>query len=124
MFRLQQRPSCPGLTRASTFFGLLRQAVDGRDEPGHDAVGTIATPTSEGAHLHPAAGAGLPLNRGELPPNALNPSAIRATLRDPDGFGHIGSMTRPSGVFGAVALFGCRASSNSEFSLGIGRVVQ
>ncbi|MCK1378897.1 hypothetical protein IVB33_13540 [Bradyrhizobium sp. 24] len=28
---------------------------------------------------------------------------LRATLRDPDGFGHIGWMTRPSGDFGAVA---------------------
>jgi hypothetical protein len=35
----------------------------------------------------------------------LNPEAILATLRDPDGFGHIGSMTRPSGVFGAAARF-------------------
>jgi hypothetical protein len=35
----------------------------------------------------------------------LNPWAIRATLRDPDGFGHIGWMIRLSGVFGAVARF-------------------
>jgi len=41
-------------------------------------------------------------NRAELPPNPLNPGAIRATLRDPDGFGHIGWMIRLSGVFGAV----------------------
>jgi hypothetical protein len=33
----------------------------------------------------------------------LNPGAIRATLRDPDSFGHIGWMIRLSGVFGAVA---------------------
>jgi len=30
-------PSCPGLTRASTSFLIApRQAVDGRDKPGHD----------------------------------------------------------------------------------------
>jgi hypothetical protein len=43
------------------------------------------------------------VNRGELAPDPLNPGAIRATLRDPDGFGHIGWMTRLSGVFGAAA---------------------
>jgi hypothetical protein len=31
--------------------------------------------------------------------------AFRATLRDPDGFGHIGWMIRLSGVFGAAAGF-------------------
>ncbi len=35
----------------------------------------------------------------------INPGAIRATLRDPDGFGHIGWMIRLSGVFGAAARF-------------------
>jgi hypothetical protein len=35
----------------------------------------------------------------------LNPGAIRATLRDADGFGHIGWMIRLSGVFGAAARF-------------------
>jgi hypothetical protein len=38
--------------------------------------------------------------------------AFRATLRDPDGFGHIGWMIRPGGVFGAAALFGCPAFSS------------
>jgi hypothetical protein len=33
----------------------------------------------------------------------LNPGAIRATLRDPGSFGHIGWMIRLFGVFGAVA---------------------
>jgi len=32
----------------------------------------------------------------------LKLGAIQATLRDPDGFGHIGWMIRLSGVFGAV----------------------
>jgi hypothetical protein len=31
--------------------------------------------------------------------------AFRATLRDPDGFGHIGWMIWLFGVFGAVARF-------------------
>ncbi|MCK1717675.1 hypothetical protein [Bradyrhizobium sp. 141] len=32
----------------------------------------------------------------------MKPMTFRATLRDPDGFGHIGWMIRLSGVFGAV----------------------
>jgi hypothetical protein len=67
-----------------------------------------------------AAVAFLPVNRGELPSNPLNPKAIRATLRDPDGFGHIGRMIRLFGVFGAAARF----SAVRLFILGIGRVVQ
>jgi hypothetical protein len=54
----------------------------------------------------------------------LNPGAIRATLRDPDGFGHIGWMIRLSGVFGAVARVLPPGFPTLVFSLGIGRVVQ
>lgn len=38
-------------------------------------------------------------------PHPLNPGAIRGTLRDPEGFGHIGWMIRSFGVFGAAARF-------------------
>ncbi|TYL73282.1 hypothetical protein FXB38_37130 [Bradyrhizobium cytisi] len=34
-----KRPSCPGLSRASTFFVPRGQDVDGRDKPGHDESG-------------------------------------------------------------------------------------
>ncbi|WP_210191507.1 hypothetical protein, partial [Bradyrhizobium guangdongense] len=57
-------------------------------------------------------------------PDPLNPGAIRATLRGPDSFGHIGWMIRLSGVFGAVARVPPPGLLNAVFSLGIGRVVQ
>jgi hypothetical protein len=52
----------------------------------------------------------------------LNPGAIRATLRDPGGFGHIGEMTGLFRVFEPwrVSPPGC----SSAVFLGIGRVVQ
>jgi len=53
--------------------------------------------------------------------------AFRATLRDPDGFGHIDWMPGLSGSFGAVARVPPPGFSNTGFSLvflGIGRVVQ
>jgi hypothetical protein len=50
--------------------------------------------------------------------------ALRATLRDPDGFGHIGWMIRLSGVFGAVARVLPPGFSNASVFSGIGRVVQ
>jgi hypothetical protein len=65
----------------------------------------------------------LPVNRGELPRNPLKPMAFRATLRDPEGFGHIGWMIRLLGVFGAVARPAARLFQRCV-SLGIGRVVQ
>ncbi|MGY4628301.1 hypothetical protein ACVWY3_006057 [Bradyrhizobium sp. USDA 4486] len=64
------------------------------------------------------------VNRGEPPPNPLNPGAFRATLRDPEGFGHIGWMIRLSGIFGAEARVPPPGLLNAVFSLGIGRVVQ
>nr|AWM03694.1 hypothetical protein CIT40_29110 [Bradyrhizobium amphicarpaeae] len=33
-----KRSSCPGLSRASTFFCIAARGVDGRDRPGHDAA--------------------------------------------------------------------------------------
>jgi hypothetical protein len=54
----------------------------------------------------------------------LNPGAIRATLRDPDGFGHIGWMIRSVGVFGAVVCILPPGLSNALVFSGIGRVVQ
>ena len=42
---LKQQPSCPGLTRASTFFRYNgTKDVAGRDKPGHDEV-TARVPT-------------------------------------------------------------------------------
>jgi hypothetical protein len=50
----------------------------------------------------------------------LNPTAFRATLRDPDSFDHISWMIRLVGVLSAVARF-----RPPGFSImGIGRVVQ
>jgi hypothetical protein len=55
---------------------------------------------------------------GNYPFNPLNPGAIRATLRDPDGFGHIGWLIwlsgssvprcafRPPGFFNVVFPWG------------------
>ena len=53
-------------------------------------------------------------------PNPLKRMAFRATLRDPDGFGHIGWMIRLSGVFGAVARVPPSGFSNVVFSWGSG----
>jgi len=50
--------------------------------------------------------------------------AFRATLRDPDGFGHIGWMIRLFGVFDAVARVPPLRLFQICVSLGIGRVVQ
>ncbi|QQO19056.1 hypothetical protein JJB98_03570 [Bradyrhizobium diazoefficiens] len=50
----------------------------------------------------------------------MNPEAIRATLRDPDGFGHIGWTIRPSGVFGAVARVPPPGFLDVVFPLGSG----
>jgi hypothetical protein len=50
----------------------------------------------------------------------LNPGAIRATLRDPDGFDHIGWMIRLFGVFSAVARVPQPGLSNAVFSWGSG----
>lgn len=60
------------------------------------------------------------VNRGGTASDPLNPEAIRATLRDPGSFGHIGRMIRLFGVFGAVA----RVPPPGLLILGIGRVVQ
>jgi len=60
------------------------------------------------------------VNRGELPGNPLKRMVFRATLRDPDGFGHIGWMIRPDGVIGAAALFGCPAFPKLCFPWGSG----
>lgn len=46
--------------------------------------------------------------------------AFRATLRDPDGFGHIDWMIRSFGVFGAVARVPPPGSLNDVFSWGSG----
>lgn len=53
-------------------------------------------------------------------PNPLKRMAFRATLRDPDGFGHIGWMIRSFGVFGAVARVPPPGSLNDVFSWGSG----
>jgi hypothetical protein len=50
----------------------------------------------------------------------LNPRAIRATLRDPGGFGHIGWMTRPTGVIGAAAGLSPPGFFDVMFSWGSG----
>jgi hypothetical protein len=59
-------------------------------------------------------------NRSELPLNPLKRMAFRATLRDPDGFGHIGWMIRLFGVFGAVARFSAARLFQRYVSLGSG----
>src|SRR5258708_38514809 len=44
--------------------------------------------------------------------------AFRATLRDPDGFGHIGWLIWLSGVFGAAACFSAARLSSTLCFLG------
>lgn len=62
----------------------------------------------------------LAVNRGEPALNPLKWMAFRATLRDPDGFGHIGWMIGSFGVFGAVARVPPPGSLNDVFSWGSG----
>jgi hypothetical protein len=50
----------------------------------------------------------------------LNPKAIRATLRDPEGFGHIGWMVRLFGVYGAAARLRPPGCFNLVFPWGSG----
>jgi len=50
----------------------------------------------------------------------LKRMAFRATLRDPDGFGHIGWMIRLFGVFDAVARVPPPGFSNVVFPWGSG----
>ena len=48
-----KRSSCPGLSRASTFLGWQEKVVDGRDKPGHDAVGAVERQLSSLVRLPP-----------------------------------------------------------------------
>jgi len=66
----------------------------------------------------------LPVNRGELPRNPLKRMALRATLRDPDGFGHIGWLIRLSGSSMPRRAFRPPGFFQRCVFLGIGRVVQ
>jgi hypothetical protein len=49
--------SCPGLSRASTFFTSRRQDVDGRDKPGHDGIYDRASAQIDEARHNPGSGA-------------------------------------------------------------------
>ena len=94
--------------------------------PGHDAVAPAGAPPASGAREQTCAWAAVFVrtvnrgNRAELTPDPLNPGAIRATLRDPDGFGHIGWMIRLFGVFDAVARVPPPGFSNVVFPWGSG----
>jgi hypothetical protein len=78
----------PGLVPGIHVLCAAWQGVDGRDK----RVETPAPPTRTLSF-----GTKTSVNRGELPLNPLKRMAFRATLRDPDGFGHIGWMIRLSG---------------------------
>ncbi len=108
----------PGLVPGIHVLRTAAQGVDGRDNPAMTRRGACAS--DEGIEFgHENSG-----KSWGTAPDPLNPGAIRATLRDPDGFGHIGWMIRSVGVFGAVACILPPGFSNALVFSGIGRVVQ
>jgi hypothetical protein len=91
----------PGLVPGIHVLCTEWQAVDGRDKHGHDAWRRLCRESVE-------FGTNTAVNRGELPRNPLKRMAFRATLRDPDGFGHIDWMPRSVGLSVPRRAFGVR----------------